>query len=117
MDYNEVPSASAPGILNLIDSKKYMAADHTTGTHRIITINVRFSAALAQAAGSPRLRVSVAAEPTVGALLDQLAAEQPALASRLPHLIVAVAGRHVGRDEPLQDGQEVVLVSPSAGGA
>lgn len=81
------------------------------------TVNVRFSAALAQAAGSPRLRITLADGATVGALLDELAASYPHLAGRLPHLIVAVAGRHVGRDEPLQDGQEVVLVSPSAGGA
>ena len=83
----------------------------------MLTVNVRFSAALAQAAGSPRLRIALVDGATVGALLDELSASFPHLASRLPHLIVAVAGRHVGRAEPLQDGQEVVLVSPSAGGA
>jgi molybdopterin converting factor small subunit len=81
------------------------------------TVNVRFSAALAQAAGTPRLRMVLADDTTVGDLLDQLAAGQPGLASRIPFLVVAVAGRHVGRDEPLQDGQEVVLVLPAAGGA
>lgn len=81
------------------------------------TVNVRFSAALAQAAGTPRLRMVLAGDTTVGDLLDQLAADQPGLAGRIPFLVVAVAGRHVGRDEPLQDGQEVVLVLPAAGGA
>jgi molybdopterin converting factor small subunit len=81
------------------------------------TVNVRFSAALAQAAGSPRLRLSLPDAATVGALLDQLAAEQPALAPRLLHVVVAVAGRHAGREELLADGQEIVLVMPSAGGA
>ena len=83
----------------------------------MITVTIRLSAALAQVTGSPRLRLALPGEPTVGALLDQLAAEQPALAPRLNHLIVAVAGRHVGREEPLAEGQEVVLVMPAAGGA
>jgi molybdopterin converting factor small subunit len=82
-----------------------------------ISVNVRFSAALAQTIGTPRLRLALADGATVGNLLDQLAAEQGALVNRLSHLVVAVAGRHVGRDEPLQDGQEVVLVMPAAGGA
>ncbi len=82
-----------------------------------ISVNVRFSAALAQATGTPRLRLILADGATVGNLLDQLAAEQPTLANRLSHLVVAVSGRHVGRDEPLHDGQEVVLVMPAAGGA
>jgi molybdopterin converting factor small subunit len=83
----------------------------------MITVNVRFSAALAQAAGSPRRRISLADGATVSALLDELATGFPHLANRLPHLVVAVAGRHVGREEPLADGQEVVLVMPAAGGA
>jgi molybdopterin converting factor small subunit len=82
-----------------------------------ITINVRLSSALAQAAGTPRLRVALPADATVGDLVTQLAADQPQLASRLAHLVVAVAGRHVGQDEPLQEGQEVVLVMPAAGGS
>lgn len=82
----------------------------------MIIINVRFSAALAEAAGSPRLHLALADGATVGALLDALAASMPHLAPRLPHLIVAVAGRHVDRAEPLADGQEVVLVMPAAGG-
>ena len=81
-----------------------------------LTVNVRFSAALAQTAGTPRLQMSLAEGATVGDLLDQLAVAQPHLAGRLSHLVVAVGGRHVGRDEPLQDGQEVVLVMPAAGG-
>jgi molybdopterin converting factor small subunit len=83
----------------------------------MIAVNVRFSAALAQAAGSPRLRLALADGATVGSLLDELAFALPNLGSRLPHLIVAVAGRHAGREEPLADGQEVVLVMPAAGGA
>ena len=81
-----------------------------------LTVNVRFSAALAQTAGTPRLQMPLAEGATVGDLLDQLAAAQPHLAGRIPHLVVAVGGSHVGRDEPLRDGQEVVLVMPAAGG-
>ncbi len=82
-----------------------------------LTVNVRFSAALAQTAGTPRLQMSLSEGATVGDLLEGLAAAQPDLAGRLAHLVVAVGGRHVGRDEPLHDGQEVVLVMPAAGGA
>lgn len=80
------------------------------------TVNVRFSSALAQVAGAPRLRMVLAGDASVGLLLDELAASFPHLASRLPYLVVAVAGRHVGREEPLVEGQEVVLVMPAAGG-
>ncbi|MFN8469260.1 MAG: MoaD/ThiS family protein [Caldilineaceae bacterium] len=82
-----------------------------------LTVNVRFSAALAQTAGTPRLQMSLAEGSTVGDLLDQLAVAQPHLAGRLSNLVVAAGGHHVGRDEPLQDGQEIVLVMPAAGGA
>ncbi len=80
------------------------------------TVNVRLSAALAQAAIAPRLRMTLAGEATAVALLAQLAAEQPALAGRLAHVVVAVAGRHVAGSEALQEGQEVVLILPAAGG-
>lgn len=82
-----------------------------------ISVNVRFSAALAQAVGTSRLQLALPGGATVGDLLDQLAADQPALVNRLSHLVVAVAGRHVDRTEPLHDGHEVVLVMPAAGGA
>ena len=82
-----------------------------------LTVNVRFSAALAQSAGTPRLQMPLLEGATVGDLLDQLAAAQPHLAPRIPYLVVAVGGRHVGRDEPLHYGQEVVLVKLAAGGA
>ena len=81
-----------------------------------LTVNVRFSAALAQSAGTPRLQMALPEGATVGDLLDQLATAQPHLAARIPHLVVAVGGSHAGRDEPLRDGQEVVLVMPAAGG-
>ena len=92
------------------------------------TVNVRLSAALAQAVAAPRLRVTLRDDPageaagraadgaTVGALLDELAAGYPLLAPRLRHVVVSVAGRHVDRGEPLAEGQEVVIVLPAAGG-
>jgi molybdopterin converting factor small subunit len=80
------------------------------------TVNVRFSAALAQAAGTPRRSVALPADSTVADLLERLAADEPALAPRLSHLVVAVSGRHVGHDEPLHEGEEVVLVQAAAGG-
>ena len=81
-----------------------------------LTVNLRFSAALAQSAGTPRLQMFLLEGATVGDLLDQLASAQPHLSARIPHLVVAIAGRHAGRDERLHDGQEVVLVMPAAGG-
>jgi molybdopterin converting factor small subunit len=81
-----------------------------------LTVNVRFSAALAQSAGTPRLQISLPEGATVGDLLDQLATAQPHLAGRIPYLVVAAGGRHVDRAEPLHEGQEIVLVMPAAGG-
>ena len=57
-----------------------------------LTVNVRFSAALAQSAGTPRLQMPLPEGATVGDLLDQLAAAQPHLAGR-----ISSPGRRRGR--------------------
>ena len=49
-----------------------------------LTVNVRFSAALARSAGTPRLQMALPEGATVGDLLDQLAAAQPHLAGADP---------------------------------
>ena len=80
-------------------------------------IDVRLSAALAQVAGRPRLQAEVAPGATVATLIAQLGQDVPALAGRLDQVVVAIGGQHVGQNEPVQPGQEVVLVMPAAGGA
>ena len=74
-------------------------------------------AGLSQLAGRPRLEVRLDEGATVEDLLERLGAAHPALKPGLPSALPVVAGSHVGRDQALEDGDEVALLSPVAGGA
>ncbi|MEZ4657710.1 MAG: MoaD/ThiS family protein [Caldilineaceae bacterium] len=77
-------------------------------------LNVRLNGTLAQQMGRSRLRVTLADGATVDDLLAHLQRQSPLkiLESAVPF----VAGQHVERATPLQNGQEVALLIPIAGG-
>lgn len=79
-------------------------------------INVRLGPGLAQYASSPRLQVAVAENATVGDIVAHLNNRYPALEQPLTRAIAVVSGRHATLAEPLQNGQEVSLLLPIAGG-
>jgi molybdopterin converting factor small subunit len=78
---------------------------------------VRLVAGLSQLAGRPRLEVRLDDGATVEDLLERLGDAHPALKPGLPSALPVVAGSHVARDRALEDGDEVALLSPVAGGA
>lgn len=79
-------------------------------------INIRLGPGLAQHASSPRLQATVAENATVADVVAYLGERYPALEQPLTRAIPVVSGRHVTPSERLQEGQEVSLLFPIAGG-
>jgi molybdopterin converting factor small subunit len=82
-----------------------------------VQVRVRLVAGLSQLAGRPRLELRLDDGATVEDLLRRLGEAHPALAPGLPSALPVVAGAHVPRDRTLEDGEEVALLSPVAGGS
>jgi molybdopterin converting factor small subunit len=78
---------------------------------------VRLGAGLATAAGSRRLTVALPDGASVDTLLDALRSQEPELAAGLASALPVVRGTHADRDQPLEDGDDVALLIPVAGGA
>lgn len=77
-------------------------------------LTVRLNGALAQQMGRSRMQVTLADGATVDDLLAHLYAQAPL--QILTRAVPFVAGQHVERSTPLQNGQEVALLIPIAGG-
>jgi molybdopterin converting factor small subunit len=82
----------------------------------IMRVRVRLGAGLARFADAPLLSVELPDDATVASLLEELGARQPALAPALPSALPVVKGVHANRADVLQDGTEVALLIPVAGG-
>lgn len=81
-----------------------------------MNIRIRLSAGLAQYAGSTRLTVQVEDDATVADILAELQRTHSDLASRLDSAVSIIAGQHVPQSHVLEDGQEIALLLPVAGG-
>ena len=79
-------------------------------------IDVRLGSGLSRLAGGPRLAVDVAEGATIGDLLHRVAEERPVLAAGLPSALTVVRGSQVGAERVLEEGEEVAVLSPVAGG-
>lgn len=81
-----------------------------------MSIQVLYFAAAREAAGASRERLEPA-PATVGALREALLARHPGLAKVLPRCRIALDQEFAEDGAPIQDGAEVALVPPVAGGA
>jgi sulfur-carrier protein len=81
-----------------------------------LQVQVRLGTGLATAAGTSRLRLELPSGATVATLLDQLRAEQPAIAAALDSALPVVRGEHAAAGQELAEGDEVALLIPVAGG-
>jgi molybdopterin synthase catalytic subunit len=81
-------------------------------------VEVRLFAVCRERAGRDRLTVELGAEgATVARLLEAVEAAEPALASVLPAVRVAVNHTFVKPDAPVRAGDEVALIPPVSGGS
>jgi molybdopterin converting factor small subunit len=81
-----------------------------------LRIAVRLGSGLSRLAGGPRLEVELADGATVGELLDRVAEDRPALSTGLPSVLTVVRGSQVAGNRVLEEGEEVALLIPVAGG-
>lgn len=79
-------------------------------------INVRVNGILAQKMPGARFQVTLPPQATVADLRRHLQSTHPALASELERVVAVIDGRHQGETAVLQNGQEVALLMPIAGG-
>jgi molybdopterin converting factor small subunit len=77
---------------------------------------VRLGAGLARLTGVPQLSVELPSRATLQDLLGSLEDDYPALSGGLDHALAVVDGSHAAPQERLQDGQEIALLYPTAGG-
>jgi molybdopterin converting factor small subunit len=82
----------------------------------IMRVRVRLGAGLARLADAPLLAVDLPEEATIERLLEALAAAHPGIAPALPSVLPVVKGVHAARGDVLQNGTEVALLIPVAGG-
>jgi molybdopterin converting factor small subunit len=87
------------------------------GRVQFMRIRVRLGAGLSRFADAPSLSVDLADGASVEDLLAAVGAQQPSLAPALTAALPVVAGTHAERRQTLQDGDEVALLIPVAGGA
>jgi molybdopterin synthase sulfur carrier subunit len=79
-------------------------------------VRVRLGAGLSRLADAPLLALDLSEGATVEDMLAALAAREPALEAALPSVLAVVRGAHAARDAVLQNGDEVALLIPVAGG-
>ena len=82
----------------------------------MMRVRVRLGAGLSRFAAAPLLSLELDDGATIAQLLDLLTAREPALEPALPSVLPVVAGVHAERATVLQDGDEVALLIPVAGG-
>jgi molybdopterin converting factor subunit 1 len=79
-------------------------------------IQIRYFAALREAAGADAEALEAPDGAPVRAVRDQLAARRPALAPLLPRCAVAVNKAYVSAETTLRDGDELAFLPPVGGG-
>lgn len=81
-----------------------------------LTVTLRLFAAYAEAVGRPQVELSLPAGATVGDLLNEFRRQVPAASALPARPLCAVNLAHVLPGHALQDGDEVALLPPLAGG-
>ncbi|MDJ0754650.1 MAG: MoaD/ThiS family protein [Ardenticatenaceae bacterium] len=81
-----------------------------------MNLTIRVNGLLAEKMGKSRFSVSLASSTTVHDLTLYLQMQYPHLNDPLQRAVVISAGNHLEPTSLLQDGQEVALLLPIAGG-
>jgi sulfur-carrier protein len=79
-------------------------------------ITVRVNGVLAQTIGITRIPVTLPTPATIQDLLQYLQTQHPSLSVEIERAVTVISGDHKPATTLLQDGQEVALLLPIAGG-
>jgi len=79
-------------------------------------VTVRINGILARKLGMARLSVRLTAPATIQDLNQQLQSQYPHLSAEIRGTVAVIGGAHQAATAVLQDGQEVALLMPIAGG-
>jgi molybdopterin synthase sulfur carrier subunit len=106
-------------MLSIVDSSLIMShtSDSTPqASATSITVEVLVFAKLAELLGRTSLQLTLPAPATVGDVRDAVLASDPRLKGLSTALAFAVNRAHTTADAPVDDGDEVALLPPLAGG-
>jgi len=81
-----------------------------------VQVRVRLGAGLSRLARAPMLTLELAEGATLDDLYTELGEAEPDLVPALRSVLPVVAGRHVGREQPLRHREEIALLLPVSGG-
>jgi len=81
-----------------------------------VKVRVRLFAVAKQLAGTDEITLDVPEGTTLGKLRLALAAEVPAIASVLPHILFAVGSEYVGDESLVPASGELACIPPVSGG-
>ena len=79
-------------------------------------VTVRVNGILAQKIGINRFPMALPDQATARALQQGLQGQYPNLSAEIERAVIVIGGTHRPGDTVLQDGQEVALLMPVAGG-
>jgi molybdopterin converting factor small subunit len=81
-----------------------------------VEVRIRLGSGIARLAPAPMLSLDLPDGATVQELYERLALVHPDLAPALGSALPVLGGEHVERDQALNPGDEVALLSPVSGG-
>jgi sulfur-carrier protein len=81
-----------------------------------VNVRVRLFAVARQLAGAEVISFELPEPATIATLREALAAEVPALAAVLPHVLFAIGSQYAKDDSPVPAGGEVACIPPVSGG-
>lgn len=81
-----------------------------------MNVRIRLFAVARQLAGAEVITVELSEPATIGRLRAALAAQVPALAAVLPHVLFAIGSQYAADDTPVPAGGEVACIPPVSGG-
>ncbi len=85
-------------------------------TNALVTVRVRFFARYAELVGRAEAAIAVRLPATVGDVVRQVRKDYPGARALPERPLAAVNLKHVKLDASIQDGDEVALLPPIAGG-
>ncbi len=81
-----------------------------------MNVRIRLFAVARQLAGAEVISLELPEASTIARLREALAAEVPALAAVLPHVLFAIGSQYAQEDTLVPDGGEVACIPPVSGG-